>query len=172
MKGRYLSLVLFCALSAGCTGRAERSANSPSSDGSDDTEESPSSAQSSERSESSEESSSSSKVTETKDVPEPQFSDDMSVEDAIKAVPPGVERRNIDQETLGKPLQDLAVYEPCKPGGARVKLRVAVWNGKAVGLDVTTTPKNDKLAACIKERIRGLTWDAKVRSLNTIEYQL
>lgn len=172
MKGRYLRLVLFCALTAGCAGTGERSANSPSSDGSDDVEESSSPSPSSERSESSEESSAPSKVTDTKEVPEPQFSDDMSVEDAIKAVPPGVERRNIDQETLGKPLQDLAVYEPCKPGGARVKLRVAVWNGKAVGLDVTTTPKNDKLAGCIKERIRGLTWDAKVRSLNTIEYQL
>ena len=172
MKGRYLSLVLSCALTVGCAGKGERSANSPSSDGSEDVEEPSSSSQSSERSESSEESSSPNKVTDTKDVPEPIFTDDMSVAEAEKAVPPGVERRNIDQETLGKPLQDLAVYEPCKPGSARVKIRVTVWNGKAVGLDVTSTPKNDKLTGCIKERIRGLTWEAKVRSLNTIEFQL
>lgn len=95
----------------------------------------------------------------------------MSVDEAIRAVPSGWERRNMDQETLGKPLQNVAVYEPCKPGSARVKLRVAVWNGKAVGVDVTTTPKNEKLADCIKSKVRELTWDKKVKSLNTIEYQ-
>lgn len=103
-------------------------------------------------------------------VAEPQFTDGMSVEEAIKAVPQGAERANIDQETLGKPLQDFALYEPCKPGTAKVKMRIAVWEGKAVGLDVTSTPKNDKLVACIKDRLKGLTWQAKVKSLNTVEY--
>jgi hypothetical protein len=103
-------------------------------------------------------------------VAEPQFTDGMSVEEAIKAVPQGAERANIDQETLGKPLQDFALYEPCKPGAAKVKMRIAVWNGKAVGLDVSATPKNDQLVACIKDRLKGLTWQAKVKSLNTVEY--
>jgi hypothetical protein len=102
--------------------------------------------------------------------PEPQFTDGMSVTEAIKAVPQGMERANIDQETLGKPLQDFAVYEPCKPGTAHVKMKIAVWDGKAVGLDVTSTPKNDKLVSCIKDRLKGLTWQAKVKSLNTVEY--
>jgi hypothetical protein len=110
--------------------------------------------------------------TKSSDVPEPQFTENMTVDDAIKAVPQGIERVNIDPETLGKPLQSAELYEPCKPGGARVKMRVAVWDGKAVGLDVTATPKNDRLAGCIKDRIRELTWDKKVKSLNTIEYQL
>lgn len=101
---------------------------------------------------------------------EPQFTEGMSVEEAIKAVPVGAERANIDQETLSKPIQDGAVYEPCKPGAAKIKLKIAVWDGKAVGLDVTATPKNDKLVACVKERIKGLTWQAKVKSLNTVEY--
>lgn len=103
-------------------------------------------------------------------VAEPQFTDGMSVEQAIKAVPQGAERANIDQETLGKPLQDFAVYEPCKPGTAHVKMKIAVWDGKAVGLDVTSTPKNDKLVSCVKDRLKGLTWQAKVKSLNTVEY--
>jgi len=101
---------------------------------------------------------------------EPQFTETMSVDEAINAVPRGIERRNIDPETLGKPLQNLELYEPCKPGNARVKLRVAVWDGRAVGVDVATTPKNDKLAECVKGRVRELTWEKKVRSLNTIEY--
>jgi hypothetical protein len=105
-------------------------------------------------------------------VAEPQFTDGMSVAEAVKAVPQGAERANIDNETLGKPLQDFAVYEPCKPGSTKVKLKIAVWDGKAVGIDVTTTPKNDKLAACVKDRIKGLTWQAKVKSLNTVDYAL
>lgn len=103
-------------------------------------------------------------------VVEPQFTDGMSVADAIKVVPQGAERANIDQETLGKPLQDFALYEPCKPGAAHVKLKIAVWDGKAVGIDVASTPKNDKLVSCIKDRLKGLTWQAKVKSLNTVEY--
>lgn len=103
--------------------------------------------------------------------PEPQFTDGMSVDQAMAAVPQGVERTNIDAETLGKPLQNVEFYEPCKPGNAKVKLRVAVWDGKAVGVDATTTPKNPRLSDCISEKIRELTWDKKVKSLNTVEYQ-
>ncbi len=109
---------------------------------------------------------------EAKATPEPQFTDNMSVEEAIQAVPSGIERANIDQETLGKPLQDPALYEPCKPGSTRVKLRVAIWLGKAVGIDVAATPKNDKIASCIRGRIAEVTWEKKVKSLNTIEFQL
>jgi hypothetical protein len=103
-------------------------------------------------------------------VAEPQFSEGMSVADAIKAVPQGAERANIDQETLSKPIQDFALYEPCKPGSAHIKLKIAVWDGKAVGLDVSATPKNDKLVACVKDRLKTLTWQAHVKSLNTVEY--
>ncbi|MGC4089182.1 MAG: hypothetical protein QM756_15120 [Polyangiaceae bacterium] len=113
-----------------------------------------------------------SKKGEDKAVPEPEFSEGMSVNEATKAVPSGIERRNIDQETLGKPLQDMSVYEPCKPGSSRVKLKVAVWDGRAVGIDVITTPKNEKLASCIKQRLAEVKWEKKVKSLNTIEYQL
>jgi hypothetical protein len=101
---------------------------------------------------------------------EPQFQEGMSVEDAIKAVPQGAERSNMDPETLGKPLQEFSLYEPCKPGSAHFKLRVAVWDGKVVGADVTTTPKSDQLTACIKEQLKTVTWKAKVRSLNIVEY--
>jgi hypothetical protein len=101
---------------------------------------------------------------------EPQFTEGMSVADAIKAVPVGSERANIDQETLSTPIKDFDVYEPCKPGAAHIKMKIAVWDGKAVGLDVTSTPKNDKLVACVKDRLRSLTWKAHVKSLNTVEY--
>ena len=101
---------------------------------------------------------------------EPQFTEGMSVADAIKAVPVGSERANIDQETLSMPIKDFAVYEPCKPGAAHIKMKIAVWDGKAVGLDVASTPKNEKLVACVKDRLKSLTWKAHVKSLNTVEY--
>ena len=103
-------------------------------------------------------------------VAEPAFTDGMSVADAIKAVPQGSERANIDQETLAIPIQNPDVYEPCKPGPVRIKLKIAVWDGKAVGLDVTATPKNDKVAACVREQILKLSWKARVKSLNIVEY--
>jgi hypothetical protein len=50
-------------------------------------------------------------------------------------------------------------------------LKVAVWNGKAVGIDVTTTPKNQKLTDCLTAKIKEIDWPDKVKSLNTVEFQ-
>ncbi len=102
---------------------------------------------------------------------EPEFSDDMTVEQAIAAVPQGMERANLDPDALSEPLADMKLYEPCKAkANEHVKIRVAIWNGKAVGVDVSVTPKNDKLASCVEQQIRGASWRDKVRSLNTVEY--
>lgn len=102
---------------------------------------------------------------------EPVFKEDMSVDDAINAVPQGTPRVNVDQEALGKPLMEESLYKPCKAGPAQhFKIRVGVWEGKAVGIDVTATPKNPKLEACIKQQIRTVTWKDKVKSLNTVDY--
>ncbi|MEO8901218.1 MAG: hypothetical protein ABI488_06030 [Polyangiaceae bacterium] len=105
------------------------------------------------------------------EVVEPAFTPDMSVDDAIKAAQ-NTERLNVDQETLSKPLTDEGLYAPCKPGSTHFTLRVAVWRGKAVAIDMTTTPKAPKLAECLKGRIHELTWPAKVPSLNTVEYSM
>ena len=104
------------------------------------------------------------------EVPEPVFTPDRSVEDAIKAIPQSAERLNVDQETLSKPLQEESLYAQCKPGAAHFTVRMAVWRGQAVAIDLPTTPKKPKLAECLKTRIRELTWPAKVPSLNTVEY--
>jgi hypothetical protein len=104
------------------------------------------------------------------DVPAPSFKENGSVKEAVDAVPQGTQRLNIDQEALGRPLNDVKLYEPCKPGNQHFKAKVAIWDGKAVGLDLTTTPKSQKFADCIAERIRSITWPDKVKSLNTVEY--
>ncbi len=111
------------------------------------------------------------KPAEKPAVAEPQFKEGGSVDEAIKAVPQGTPRLNIETEELSKPLMDPKLYEPCKLGSGHFKVKVAVWDGKAVGIDLTTTPNNPKLGECIKGRIREITWNDKVKSLNTVEYQ-
>lgn len=102
--------------------------------------------------------------------PAPEFKANGSVLEAINAVPQGTPRLNIEQEALGRPLGNTELYEACKPGNAHFKAKVAVWDGKAVGLDLTTTPKNQKFGDCVAEKIRALTWPDKVKSLNVVEY--
>jgi hypothetical protein len=106
------------------------------------------------------------------EVIEPTFTDDMTVEQAIKAIPQGTERVNVDQETLSKPLQEESLYAPCKAGSTHFTFKIAVWRGKAVAIDMTTSPKNPKLAECLKTQLRAITWPAKVPSLNTVEYSM
>ncbi|HEU5076116.1 MAG TPA: hypothetical protein VFU02_18110 [Polyangiaceae bacterium] len=101
---------------------------------------------------------------------EPEFTENMSVSEAIKAVPPNADRLEIEEDRLAEPLADSELYEPCKLGNGHFKARVAVWNGRAVGVDIETSPKNPQLARCIDQQIRELKWADKVRSLNTVEY--
>lgn len=102
--------------------------------------------------------------------PEPTFPENASVSQAIDAVPRETERLNLDPELLGRPLQDPTVYEPCNVGNQPFKLRVAIWNGRAVGVDVDA--KNKKVAACIEEQVRKLEWPEKVRSLETVDFSM
>lgn len=102
--------------------------------------------------------------------PEPEFTEGMSVNEAMNAVPPGIERLNIDQEVLGRPLADPKTYEPCKlKAQDHFKLKVAIWDGRAVGIDIEA--KNKKLAECIRQQISQLKWRDKAKSLNTVEYE-
>ncbi len=103
---------------------------------------------------------------------EPEFREGMSVNEAIDAVPRSSDRINIEPEALAKPLQDPELYKPCKPKPhEHFKIRVAIWQGKAVGLDVSTTPKNAALEECLKQQINQITWEEAVPSLNTVGYQ-
>jgi len=104
------------------------------------------------------------------EVPTPEFKANGSVLEAINAVPQGTPRLNVEQEALAAPLNKVEIYEPCKPGSSHFKAKVAVWDGKAVGLDLTTAPKNQRFADCVAEKIRGITWQDKVKSLNIVEY--
>ena len=102
---------------------------------------------------------------------EPEFRAGMTVNEAINAVPQGTERVNVDQEALEAPLVREELYAPCKLSPSQhFKLRVAVWDGRAVGVDIETQPKNEKLASCLREQLEGVRWQSKAKSLNTVEY--
>lgn len=102
-------------------------------------------------------------------LPEPSFTPGMSVSEAIAAVPKGWEYSGIEAEALGRPLSDLSLYEPCKLTPAHhFKLRVAVWDGRAVGIDVTSP--NKVLARCIKEQVSQVQWREKVKAINTVDF--
>lgn len=109
-----------------------------------------------------------SKKSEATSGSDPTFPEGASVDQAMAAVPKGTARANIDQDRLAEPLQQQSVFAPCKVGAQHFKVRVAVWAGQAVGVDVTTA--NKKLAECIDKQVRGISWPDKVRSLNTVEY--
>lgn len=104
---------------------------------------------------------------------EPEFKEGMSVKEAMAVVPAGTTRVNIDTETLSIPLQNADLYAPCKLSPSQhFKVTVAVWNGKAVGIDITSTPANKKVEECVTQQIRSITWHDKVPSLNTVEFSL
>ena len=165
---RYQSALLLCALAfAACGGSTPPAESAPESSGPvipDQTEVAPPTDDTAKADDTP-------KKAPKEDVPEPTFTPDMTVDQAINAAK-ATERMNVDQETMSKPLQDEALYAPCKAGTAHFTFRVAVWRGKAVAIDMTTTPKNPKLAECLKGRIREITWGAKVPSLNTVEYSM
>lgn len=101
----------------------------------------------------------------------PAFKPGMTVEEAVAAVPSTAQRIQIEDEALAEPLKHPEVYEPCKlKGHQHFTVRVAVWQGKAVGLDVTTKPDSDELKSCLRTQIEALEWDDKVASLNTVEF--
>ncbi len=102
---------------------------------------------------------------------EPQFEPGMSVNQAMDAVPRGMDRLNVEQEALAAPLMNAELYEPCKlKGHEHFSVTVAIWDGRAVGLDIETSPKNEELASCLRRQIESIEWEDKVPSLNTVQY--
>ncbi|MBN1606731.1 MAG: hypothetical protein JW940_08860 [Polyangiaceae bacterium] len=104
-------------------------------------------------------------------VKEPEFKEGMSVNDAINAVPAGTPGERIDPETLSIPLKDSALYAPCKISASQhFTLNVAVWDGRAVGMDIKTQPNNPTLEACLRQQVSQVVWRERAKGINTVEY--
>ena len=97
-----------------------------------------------------------------------EFPPHATVDQAIKAIPQGQPRTNMSDDALRAPLLDLKRYDKCKvPRSTKVTMSVAVYDGAAVGADITSKPKNAKIEECVDEVVRSMTW-SKVPSLNTV----
>lgn len=99
----------------------------------------------------------------------PEFTEGMTVDEAIAAVPEDYEYIGLDQDVLAKPLVDIETYKECKVKPSdKFKVRIAVWDGKVVGANVTSP--NKALAKCIDEVVRKLEYKDRVEAINTVEY--
>lgn len=71
---------------------------------------------------------------------------------------------------LSAPLKNAAFISGCgAPDSMKVTVRVAVKNGRAYGVTVTTNPPNPTVAACVDRHVRGLGWptNPKMDTLTT-----
>lgn len=99
----------------------------------------------------------------------PEFTEGMGVDAAIAAVPEDYQYIGLDQDVLAKPLTQLDTYKECKVKTSdKFKVRIAVWDGKVVGANVTS--HNKALAQCIDGVVRKLEYKDRVESINTVEY--
>ena len=100
--------------------------------------------------------------------PKVEFPPHASVDQAMNAVPHGLQRMNMSTDVMQAPLLDLKRYDKCKvPRSTKVVMSVAIFDGAAVGVDVTTKPRSTKLEACLDGVVRTMSWD-KVPSLNQV----
>lgn len=106
---------------------------------------------------------------EEEELKEPEFTEGMSVNDAMSAVPSHYDFVGMDQEYLAKPLIDPATYKECKISEKdHFKVRIAVWDGRVVGADITAPPSKKD---CIERVVRAITYGEQVKSVNTVEYE-
>lgn len=71
---------------------------------------------------------------------------------------------------LEAPMKSVSFISGCgAPEGMRVTVKVAVKDGRAVGVSVSTNPSNATVAACVDRHVRALSWprNAKMDFLTT-----
>jgi hypothetical protein len=81
------------------------------------------------------------------------------VEAAIKAVPSTIPVGKMSKSALEAPLRDGGRFEHCRiPYGTHGEIAAVVYNGAALGVDVTTKPNDRALNFCIERAVRQITW--------------
>ncbi len=69
--------------------------------------------------------------------------------------------RHLSQDELSRPMQNASFIGGCgAPDSMKVKVMVAVQNGRAVGVSVYSTPPNPAVQSCVAGFVRGITWPA------------
>ncbi len=69
--------------------------------------------------------------------------------------------RELSNKDLAAPMQPAAVLDVCHvPDATRVTVKVAVRDGRAMGVSVATRPDDARVAECVDRAVRKLTWPA------------
>ena len=71
---------------------------------------------------------------------------------------------------LEGPMKNAKFISGCgAPSDMQVTVKVAIKNGRAVGVSVYTNPPDGRVSSCIDHTVRGLSWpsNSKMDSLTT-----
>lgn len=78
--------------------------------------------------------------------------------------------RDLGRDELGQPITRSNAAVACGlPGAAHAKICVVVRQGKPLGVTVDVTPENNRVAACIDRRVRGLAFPVG-ENADTVSY--
>jgi hypothetical protein len=65
---------------------------------------------------------------------------------------------------LAGPMREGTFLDACGvPASMKVTVKVAIKNGRAVGISVYTTPPNRELGWCVEHRVRALQWPSNAK---------
>ena len=71
---------------------------------------------------------------------------------------------DLTDSQLGAPMRNASFISGCgAPESMKVVVRVAVQNGRAVGVSVYPEPANPTVASCIERHVRGLGWPTNAK---------
>jgi hypothetical protein len=83
----------------------------------------------------------------------------------VQRLAPGtVEAPDLTDAELAGPLRDGSFLDTCGvPGSTHVTVKVAIRNGRSVGISVYSTPPSQSIAGCIEQHVRGLQWPSNAK---------
>ena len=65
---------------------------------------------------------------------------------------------------LGGPMRDGTFLDACDvPSSTHVTVKVAIQNGRAVGISVYAVPPSREIAGCIERHVRGFQWSSNAK---------
>lgn len=94
----------------------------------------------------------------------PPGDDELTYEAALALPAPAATGPDLTNAELSAPLHDSRFLDACGvPDSMRVTVRVAVMDGRARGVTVTTSPPDPTTARCVDHAIRAKAWPPSPR---------
>lgn len=88
----------------------------------------------------------------------------------LKLAPGSLDAPDLTDAELAGPMRDGTFLDTCGvPTSMHVTVKVAIRQGRAVGISVYPTPPSQEIAGCVERHVRGLQWrsNAKMDSFIT-----